>query len=105
MKLDHINIAAPAPLLEAAKDFYCNALQLQVGYRPDFGIPGYWLYGGDDPIVHLIESDNHGAGDTPYYLDHVAFALQGLPDFLARLDALGVQYGVIRNEELDLSQV
>lgn len=105
MNIDHINIAAPAALLAKVKHFYCYALQLEDGPRPDFGIPGHWLYGEGKAIVHLIESDNHGTGETPYYLDHIAFALAGLQDYLTRLNELGVDYGIIHNEEMAMSQV
>ncbi|AWN17961.1 hypothetical protein [Salinisphaera sp. LB1] len=33
--------------LKATRDFFIALLDLTVGYRPDFGFPGYWLYAGD----------------------------------------------------------
>ncbi len=105
MKIDHINIAAPLALLDKARDFYCGALELEVGPRPDFGIPGYWLYGDGCPIVHLIESGNHHPAEKPYYLDHVAFEVQGLEAYTGRLDRLGVAYAVNHLPDFKLSQV
>lgn len=105
MRIDHINIAAPAELLKDVKDFYCAALDLEDGPRPDFGIPGHWLYGGGVPIVHLIESDNHGGSESPYYLDHVAFAMEGLQHYIKRLEAMGVEFGVLNMDGSDISQV
>ena len=78
MRIDHINIAAPMTLLDQVRDFYCAALQLEDGPRPDFGIPGYWLYGDGKPIVHLIERNNHYRAEKPQYLDHIAFKVQRL---------------------------
>src|SRR5205085_11776647 len=40
--------------LEATRDFYSNVLGLEVGFRPDLEFPGYWLYCGDVPVVHLV---------------------------------------------------
>ncbi len=105
MKIDHINIAAPMALLEDVRDFYCNALQLEVGPRPDFGIPGFWLYGEGRAIVHLIESDSHYPAAEPYYLDHVAFEVTGLEAYTQRLDKMGVPYSVNHLSQFNLSQV
>ena len=105
MHIDHINIAAPRDLLEAVRDFYCAALQLEIGPRPDFGIPGYWLYGDGKPIIHLLESPGHGGADNPYYLDHVAFAMRDIAAYIARLDALGIDYSVNHLPDFGIAQV
>lgn len=105
MKIDHINIAAPMPLLEKVKAFYCTALLLEDGPRPDFGIPGYWLYGEGRPILHLIESDNHYRPEKPQYLDHIAFQIDDLTAYTERLDELGVEYRLNHISDFNISQV
>ena len=105
MKIDHINIAAPLDLMAAVKDFYCKALQLEDGPRPDFGIPGHWLYGDDEPIVHLMESNNHMQGDAPPHLDHVAFRFTGLKAYTERLEKLGVECSAFYNPSINATQV
>ena len=105
MKIDHINIAAPLGLLEATRDFYCEALELEVGPRPDFGIPGYWLYGGGCAIIHLIESDAHHRAAAPHHLDHVAFEMHGLEAYKERLQRLGVSYSENHLPDFNISQV
>ncbi len=40
--------------MEATKDFYCRAIGLRLGKRPPLAFPGYWLYCGDTPVVHLV---------------------------------------------------
>jgi catechol 2,3-dioxygenase-like lactoylglutathione lyase family enzyme len=105
MRIDHINIAAPMSLLDEVRKFYCTALQLEEGPRPDFGIRGYWLYGGGRPIVHLIESDDRHPAEKPPYLDHVAFEVTGLSAYMARLKSLGVEYSVNHIEDFNISQV
>src|SRR3954467_13575801 len=44
--------------LEATRDFYRDILGLEVGFRPDLNFPGYWLYCGDVPVVHLVPRQN-----------------------------------------------
>jgi catechol 2,3-dioxygenase-like lactoylglutathione lyase family enzyme len=105
MKIDHINIAAPLALLQECRDFYCAVLELEEGPRPDFGVPGYWLYGDGHPIVHLIEKNQQCDPEQPRYLDHVAFAVQNLPAYIARLEQHGVKYSVREIPEYKISQV
>ncbi len=40
--------------LEQTKNVYCDVVGLKVGDRPPLNFPGYWLYCGDVPVVHLI---------------------------------------------------
>jgi len=102
--LDHINISTPQALMEQLREFYCAVFQLEVGERPDFGIPGYWLYADGKPLVHLIESDNHREVHDAH-LDHVAFSLTDLAGFKERLDALGCEYHAFENTALNRTQV
>src|SRR5437016_7798189 len=44
--------------LEATRDFYRDILGLTVGFRPDLDFPGYWLYCGEVPVVHLVPRAN-----------------------------------------------
>lgn len=55
MPLNALNHFTIRPVdLERTKDFYCDVLGLPIGYRPPLGFPGYWLYCGAIPTVHLI---------------------------------------------------
>ena len=99
MKLHHINIAAPAAMLEEAKTFYCDILGLKTGFRPKLKTPGYWLYGELGPIVHLSESDIHSSSDQKHYLDHVAFSDRNLSNRLQLLDEAGLDYKLRKIEE------
>ena len=88
VRLSHVNMRTSR--LEATKDFYVDIIGLKVGHRPDFGNIGYWLYSGDDPVVHLSEvpqadtprTNRQGDGNG---LDH--FALDG-KDLAGQLDRL-----------------
>ncbi len=105
MKIDHINIAAPMNVLTEVRDFYCHALGLEDGPRPNFGFRGYWLYGDGKPIVHLMESDNRHATKGPHFLDHVAFNMENLESYVQRLRAQGVIYKVNYISDFNISQV
>jgi catechol 2,3-dioxygenase-like lactoylglutathione lyase family enzyme len=98
MGLDALNHYTIKPVdLEATKEFYVKVLGLEVGYRPPLAFPGYWLYCGGQPTVHLIgprEQDAHIArerGGTGL-LDHIAFSCTGLRDMKARLAKLGIEH-------------
>ncbi|MBX6740931.1 MAG: VOC family protein [Acetobacteraceae bacterium] len=98
MGLNALNHYTIRPVdLEATKDFYVNVLGLEVGYRPPLGFPGYWLYCGGQPTVHLIgarERDAHIPRERARtgLLDHIAFSCTGLREMRARLAKHGVQY-------------
>jgi glyoxylase I family protein len=105
MHIDHINIKAPAPLLERLRDFYCAVLGLAEGERPDFGSAGYWLYAGDQPLVHLSVSDEAPDPGVRNSLDHVAFRGKDLAAFTARLRHQGVEFRSSFVPELEMAQL
>ena len=92
--LNHFNIAAPAELLARVRDFYVDVVGLEEGYRPDFGIPGHWLYAGGHAVLHLMEVEASGPEPTgtPGFLDHVAFTCGDLEGTERHLQRLGVEY-------------
>ena len=84
--------------LEATKDFYVNALGLEVGYRPPLSFPGYWLWSAGVPTVHLIGPRQGDEAKPPRksgptgQLDHIAFGCSDLKGVRARLQASGVEF-------------
>ncbi|MCK8784162.1 VOC family protein [Roseomonas sp. NAR14] len=101
MGLNALNHYTIKPVdLEATKDFYVDLLGLEVGYRPPLAFPGYWLYCGGNPTVHLIgpKVEELGGparepGPTGLF-DHIAFSCTGLKEMRERLDARGVRHEV-----------
>ena len=86
--------------LEVTRDFYADVIGLKVGDRPPLAFPGYWLYAGGTPVVHLIGKQEK---ETPIVdhtdpsvkvtrLDYVAFTAEGLPDMRKRLAAAGLKF-------------
>ncbi len=96
--LNHFTIQARD--LEKTKNFYCDIVGLTVGDRPPLNFPGYWLYCGGIPTVHLLGYQSHQQmiPDGPSYpaktgrLDHIAFSCVGLKDMRANLKAHGLKF-------------
>ena len=71
--------------LDATRDFYVEVLGLEVGERPPFAFPGYWLYLDEQAVIHLASKDRAGNGkregagaDGTGAIDHIAFEATGL---------------------------
>ena len=97
-RLDHFLVVADD--LEATRAFYTDVLGLAVGPRPPFAFPGYWLYAGEQAVVHLADRRREGGA-----LDHVAFAATDLADMLERLRAHGIDAKHRRVPDRDLQQL
>lgn len=101
MRFDHINIHAADQ--EAMRDFLIKLLGLEAGWRPGFSFAGYWLYLGDQPIIHLQ------ARKTPLHergwADHIAFGL--FDDAAAKradLEALGFPFSHTQLPDTEIDQ-
>ncbi|XHS79367.1 VOC family protein [Burkholderiaceae bacterium UC74_6] len=95
--LDHINLRASRALMEALREFYCEVVGLTVGARPPFDSFGYWLYAGEQPIVHLSEARASEVPTTGHGVyDHSAFRCTDRPAYEAALKARGIDYRVVR---------
>jgi catechol 2,3-dioxygenase-like lactoylglutathione lyase family enzyme len=91
--------------IEATKEFYRNALGLQVGFRPALGFPGYWLYVGDTPCIHIAEWRSYTEHSLQQGIpvstrapgtgafDHIAFNAENFAEVRARLERHGVRAG------------
>jgi catechol 2,3-dioxygenase-like lactoylglutathione lyase family enzyme len=88
--------------LERTRKFYCEVLGLRNGFRPPLGFPGYWLYSGGVPTVHLLGARMPREGivvrgtkkkfkDTGRF-DHIAFAATNIGGVRRRLKARKVKY-------------
>ena len=91
--------------IERTREFYCQALGMHVGARPPLEFPGYWLYVGDTPCIHIAEWQTYTAhslaqgipvssrasGTGPF--DHIAFNAENYDEVLERLHRHGVHPG------------
>ena len=105
MQLDHINVSAPMELLEKVKEFYCTVFELENGFRPAFGKGGFWLYSGENPIIHLSQSNAHHPAENRGCLDHVAFRATGLQALVDRLESQQLAYRASHIPELNMTQL
>ncbi len=93
LSINHIQLVAEKDLVIQLRDFYCNVVGLQEGFRPAFERFGFWLYIGDKDVVHLIipkEGDNRSLQKSSY--DHVAFKTSNYIDVLQKLKSLQILF-------------
>jgi catechol 2,3-dioxygenase-like lactoylglutathione lyase family enzyme len=101
--------------LDETRQFFENVLGLQQGPRPPLKMPGFWLYVGETPVIHLMEigknydkdpfdqalQQEEGSGA----LDHIAFRGQNLKAFLQKLEDHHIEYRHASIPEIALEQV
>jgi len=93
LSINHIQLVAEKDLVIKLRNFYCNVVGLQDGFRPAFERFGFWLYIGDKDVVHLItpkEGDNRSPQKSSY--DHVAFKTSDFEGVLKRLKSLNIHF-------------
>lgn len=88
-RLDHVNLRTAQ--LAQMTAWYVDILGLRDGHRPDFGMPGVWLYAGDTVVVHLVgvEGDPGAGSETALKMEHFALTARGAETFEQRLTARG----------------
>ena len=103
--------------IDKTKDFYCDALGMEVGFRPELEFPGYWVYLGDVPVVHIadhttyidwthevgipISSGPPGTGA----LDHIAFNCEDYDGVKRRLETKGYELSCNELPDIPLRQI
>ena len=112
-RIDHLTLRTEK--LEETCAFYEQVAGLTKGWRPGFKFPGYWLYQGDTPLVHMAPSSKdpelvrylgeHVGGPVRGALDHLALRCTGLPAFEQRLKKLGQSYTARTVPDLQEHQV
>ena len=91
--------------IERTRQFYCDALGLQAGPRPPLEFPGYWLYLGETPCLHIAEWRTYAAHCERQRIpvsspapgtgsfDHIAFNAEDFDEVIGRLERCGVPFG------------
>lgn len=105
MIFDHINISAPRVVLEELKQFYCQLFELTPGFRPQFRRAGYWLYAGQQAVIHLTESEEHQAPGAKPSFDHIAFRTRDIVHIKNKLRTMGLEFEEEYLEELCMTQL
>jgi len=90
----HYNLRADRATLDVLRNFYVDVVGLKLGARPPFRSFGYWLYIGEQAVLHLSEAGPHERR-TPHAdgtFDHVAFECVDMAGFEAHLRACGIDF-------------
>jgi catechol 2,3-dioxygenase-like lactoylglutathione lyase family enzyme len=94
--------------MDGTRDWYERVLGLASGERPALPFPGYWLYAGDVPAVHVADrsayeehaasvgTGSSGAAGSTGAVDHIAFSATDYEELRERLAAEGVD--AVENE-------
>jgi extradiol dioxygenase family protein len=97
--INHINLRANRDLMHALRDFYCDIVGLKVGPRVATTSYGFWLYIGENAVVHLSEYrkgqlNNEEKPDLNVNgtYDHVSFTFTDMPAMEAFLSSKNVPY-------------
>ena len=93
LSINHIQLVAEKDLVLKLKDFYCNVVGLTEGFRPTFERFGFWLYIGENDVLHLI-TPKEGDGRSPQKssFDHVAFKTDDYQGVLKKLKTLAIPF-------------
>ena len=93
LSINHIQLVAEKDLVIQLKDFYCNIVGLQEGFRPAFERFGFWLYINDKDVIHLItpkEGDERSPQKSSF--DHIAFKTADYHGVLKKLKSLNIPF-------------
>jgi catechol 2,3-dioxygenase-like lactoylglutathione lyase family enzyme len=94
--------------IDGARDFYQRTLGLEPGERPPLPFPGYWMYAGADPCIHIADRAIYrqqaarmglplpAADGGAHLVDHIAFVDTDYAVASARLEREGVE--AVHNE-------
>src|SRR5262245_25807577 len=63
--------------IEATKDWYVKVLGFRGGPHPDFKFPVYWLYLGDQDVLHLTAGGSKVSDNRMKYLGQESQATKG----------------------------
>lgn len=78
--------------VERTRAFY-EQLGLRAGERPPFASRGYWMYLGEQPVLHLVQRpDGQAPHDGSGNVDHVAFEASDLEGTRRALADAGVPF-------------
>ncbi len=93
-EINHINFRTDRETMHKLRDFYCDILGLTVGKRVASTTYGYWLYIGDNDVVHLAEYKTPEPPQLHVHgtFDHVSFTCTDMPGMEAHLTQHGVPY-------------
>ncbi len=93
-EINHVNFRTDRDTMHQLRDFYCDIIGLTIGKRVASKSYGYWLYIGDNDVVHLAGYKT----PTPPNLnvhgtyDHVSFTFTDMPAMEEHLKKYAINY-------------
>ena len=110
---------------DGTRDWFVNNLGFRDGYHPEFGFPVYWLYIGDQDVMHIgkarhsehqdtylktpsdLEGVDYAAAGAPGSgrIDHLCLNCEGIEEFIDRLTANGVDFSERKAHNSNLYQL
>ena len=107
--LEHLLILTDDP--EATRDWFVQNLGFRNGFHPEFGFPVYWLYIGDQDVLHIGKA-RHSEHQNTYLqtptdgehdysaagamgsgrIDHLCLNCDGMSEFIDRLTRTGIPF-------------
>ena len=103
--------------IKKTRDFYCNVLGMTEGFRPELDFPGYWLYVGDTPCIHIGEWAAYAVWTKKVGIpistkapatgpvDHIAFNGTGFAEMRDRLAKHGLAFSENSLDEIGMRQL
>lgn len=93
-EINHVNFRSDRETMHKLKDFYCDILGLTVGPRVASTSYGFWLYIGNNDVVHLADHKTPEAPELHVHgtFDHVSFTCTDMPAMEAHLTQHNVPY-------------
>jgi catechol 2,3-dioxygenase-like lactoylglutathione lyase family enzyme len=102
--LHHYALNARSEKIDECVSFYTSVLNLRIGFRPPLDDRGFWLYAGEQALLHLAICDTEDLVPSPI-VDRIAFACVNLPVTIRRLEDLGIDYTTNHLPEIDQFQI
>ena len=101
--IDHVNVESDD--IERSARFYREIIGLKEGPRPEFDRPGYWMYAGDKPVVHIIHTHPNNemlTGSKDASISHFALQIKDYETTRAHLDSHEISY---RTSDVDNTEI
>ena len=103
--------------IHKTRDFYRDVLGMEEGFRPELEVPGFWLYLGDVPCIHIAEWRTYAEYTSKIGIpiskraastgsvDHIAFNGTGFAEVRDRLVARGLEFSENSVDDIGLRQM
>jgi catechol-2,3-dioxygenase len=93
-EINHVNFRSDRETMHKLKDFYCDIIGLTVGPRVASTSYGFWLYIGNNDVVHLADYKTAEAPELHVHgtYDHVSFTCTDMPGMEAHLTKHNIPY-------------